>query len=287
MAAPTTTSRSLRFVLAAGCVLAALPAQQQPAPARSAPPGFEQVAGDVRQQLEQSLAELAALRERVAAEKIPMAQDLRELDELRLNARTDLQRALRTQDARNLDLTNLTTTVERGREQAAYLANLFADHGRNFEARLHIGELQRYEATLGAARLARDNPDLPRGELFAAELKVLEASLDRAADVLGGARFDGTAVDPTGLVRPGAFLVVGPTALFRSADGQHVGAAEQRLARSSRRSCRSRTASTRTPRRRSCSAPAVPCRSTRRSATRTSSPLSRRPGSSTCGRAAR
>jgi biopolymer transport protein ExbB len=48
-------------------------------------------------------------------------------------------------------------------------------------------------------------------------------------DSLGGTRFDGKAVDSTGLVRDGKFVLVGPAAIFRSVDGLHVGTAELRL----------------------------------------------------------
>ena len=226
---PNMNLDAMRWTLVCCGALGALAAQQQPAPAQAARPSFEQVAGDVQQQLQDSVAELARLREQVVAEKIPMAQDLRELEEARLAVRTDLQRAARTQDARNLDLTNLTGELEQRREQAGYLANLLADHGRNFEARLHIGELQRHEAELAAARLARENAELPPADLFGAELQVLDASLERVADALGGMRFDGKAVDPGGLVRGGTFVLVGPAAVFRSADGEQIGTAEQRL----------------------------------------------------------
>jgi biopolymer transport protein ExbB len=229
---PTTTTTSRSLLLAPLALALALPAQQQPAaaaPAAAEKPTFEQAAAAVQQQLRDSVAELAKLREKVAAERIPMAQDLRELEEARLAVRSDLQRATRTKDARNLDLTNLTAEIEKRKEQAGYLANLLADHARNFESRLHIAELQRHRKALDAARLARDNASLPPSELFAAELALVEASLERVADVLGGSRFDGKAVDASGVVRAGTFVLVGPAAVFRSADGQQVGTVEQRL----------------------------------------------------------
>ena len=192
-------------------------------------PTFEQVSGTVHKQLGESVAELAKLREKIAAEKIPMAQDLRELEELLLNVRTDLNRATRTLDSRTLDLGHLRSEIDKRRDQASYLSNLLADHGRNFESRLHIGELQRYRTPLDGARLARENNGLAEAAVFAAELALVEASFDRVQDALGGSRYEGKAVDPTGLVKSGTFLVVGPAAVFRSTDGQQVGTAEQRL----------------------------------------------------------
>jgi biopolymer transport protein ExbB len=231
---PTTTTTFRSRLLALLALAAAIPAQQQPAvpaPAATATekPSFEQAAAAVQQQLRDSVAELGKLREKIAGERIPMAQDLRELEEARLAVRSDLQRATRTKDARNLDLTNLTAEIDKRKEQAGYLANLLADHARNFESRLHIGELQRHRAALDAARLARDNASLPQADLFAAELALVEASFDRVADVLGGSRFDGKAVDAGGVVRTGTFVLIGPSAVFRSADGQQVGTVEQRL----------------------------------------------------------
>ena len=48
-------------------------------------------------------------------------------------------------------------------------------------------------------------------------------------DALGGTRFDGKAVDETGMEKTGTFVLLGPAALFRSQDGATVGMAEQRL----------------------------------------------------------
>lgn len=192
-------------------------------------PTFEQAAGKLDKQLADSVAELAKLRARVAAEKVPLAQDVRELEEVLLNVRSDFGRATRALDGRTLDLGNLRLDNERRAGQTTYLANLLADHARNFEARLHIAELPRWQGRLTAARLAHEDPKQGDAGVFAAELAVLEASLDRVQDALSGARFEGKAVDPTGLVKNGLFVLVGPAAVFRSADGQHVGTVEQRL----------------------------------------------------------
>ena len=231
-------------IASAVLVLAAAAAAQQPQPSPSASPqqpaaapaaqggdkpSFEQVAASTRQQLEESVAELAKLRDGVTAEKIPLAQELRKLEDGLLAMRGDLAKATRALDGRALDLSNLKGEIDKRRDQVNYLSNLLADHGRNFESRLHIAELQRYDAPLDAVKLARENTKLTEAELFAAEMAVVDASFDRVADALGGSRFDGKAVDPTGTVSSGTFVVVGPAALFRSTDGLQVGTAEQRL----------------------------------------------------------
>lgn len=195
----------------------------------SAAPTFAGASTTLEQQLAESVAELAALREDIAAEKIPLAHALREHeDELsRLRVRhADVARAL---DGKTVELTRLRADHKALQDEAAYRANLLGEFAANFESRLHIAELDRWRPAVEAARLAPENSNLSREQIDAAQLALVATSLDRLEDALGGARFDGTAVDARGTVQRGTFLVVGPAALFRSADGTQVGTAEQRL----------------------------------------------------------
>jgi biopolymer transport protein ExbB len=190
---------------------------------------FDQVQVSVPQQLEQSLAELAALREAIAAEKVPLGRRLRELEDELIEVRREYQQTTRELDTRTLNLSNLRTEIESRREEKTYLFNLLSEYIRNFEARLHIAELQRFSEPLEAAKLAPENANLSETEVYQAQAALVAASLDRLHDALGGSRYEGKAVDNSGLVKPGTFVMVGPAALFQSADGQSVGTAEQRL----------------------------------------------------------
>ncbi len=51
------------------------------------------------------------------------------------------------------------------------------------------------------------------------------AQLRRAEDLVGGARYDGAAVDPAGTVHQGSFLMVGPVVLFGEPGGANPGLA--------------------------------------------------------------
>ncbi len=190
---------------------------------------FEQAAAAVQQQLEQSLVELTALREQMAQEKIPLSKRLGELEAELAKVRSDYQQEVRKLDSRTLDLSNLRAEIKLRNEEASYLGNLFGEYIRNFESRLHIVELKRYQQALETAKLAPENKTLTEQQVFGAQAALLTTSLDRLDEALGGARFDGTAVDAGGTVQTGTFVLVGPVALFRSADGKVVGTAEQRL----------------------------------------------------------
>ena len=193
------------------------------------PASFEQTGTALQQQLEESLAELSTLREKMAAEKIPLSHKLSNLEDELINIRRDYQQTSRLLDSRTLDLSNLNSEIKSRQEEKTYLSNLLGEYIRNFESRLHIIELQRYKAVLESAKLAPENSNLSDLEVYYAQAALVAASLERLHDALGGTRFEGTAVDASGLVRHGTFVLIGPAALFRSDDGKAVGTVEQRL----------------------------------------------------------
>jgi biopolymer transport protein ExbB len=228
-----TTLRTLAVAALLGCAAPAL-AQQDPAkqdPAQQAPGqgtgDFKKAGDELQQRLQQSLAELSELQQQIAAEKTPLSRTLSELEAELAAARLDLQDKSRLLDLRSQDLSNLRTSIKRGQDEQAYLGSAFAEYGRSFESTLHIAELQRYEAPLRTAQLAAENARLQPAEVFAAQVDFVVASIARLQDALGGARFDGKAVDGNGLVADGTFVLVGPIAVFRTKAGA-VGTVEQR-----------------------------------------------------------
>jgi biopolymer transport protein ExbB len=119
-------------ILLAACaaLLATSAAAQEPAgPA----PGFGAASRDVRRDLDGGLAELSELRERIAAEKIPLARELRELEDELVAVRGEYQQVSRLLDSRTLDLGNLRTEIGSRSEEIAYLSNLLGEYVRNFE----------------------------------------------------------------------------------------------------------------------------------------------------------
>lgn len=221
-----TRSLGCRFLMVATLGFCTVAAQGENAQTRRS---FEQAAGSLAEQLAASLAELSRLRESIAAERIPLSRALADLEAELQQVRATYQDRSRTLDTRTLDLENLRRAIQARQEEAAYLGNLLNEYLRNFESRLHIAELKRHEEALKTAKLAAENTALARREVFQANLALLSVSLERLEDALGGDTFQGSAVDPNGLVQHGRFAMLGPVALFRSDDGRAVGTAEQRL----------------------------------------------------------
>lgn len=211
--------------LALGLLLFAVPTVR----AQSATPDFQSAASSIQSELRETMDELDALYKSIAEEKLPQSQALNQLQEQLLGLRSEFQATSRLLDSRTLDLSNLRGEVKARQDEALYLRNLLTEYMRNFESRLHVAEKQRYDAQLVAGNLATENTSLSEAEVYAAQLRVLNLSLDRLAAAQGGARFPGTALDPTGLVLPGSFLIVGPTGFFAADDQSVLGLAEQRL----------------------------------------------------------
>ncbi|MCB9914103.1 MAG: MotA/TolQ/ExbB proton channel family protein [Planctomycetes bacterium] len=191
--------------------------------------GYAAASQDVIADLDASLAELAALREEIAGETLPLNARLNDLQAELLKVREEFQATTRLLDTRTLDLSNLKGEIKRREDQSAYLTGLLSEYTREFGTRLHRSEDERYAGVFEAAMLAPENKQLTSGEIDAAQLDLVRTSLDRIEQALGGTSFSGKALDERGTVRKGTFVLVGPVAFFATPGGEVSGAAEQRL----------------------------------------------------------
>lgn len=190
---------------------------------------LNQVATNTQRKLEASLAKLNEMRELASQEMIPLSRKLSDLENELIQARQEYQQVTRQLDRHTLDVSNLRSEIQSRQAESTYLSNLLGEYIRNFESRLHIAEFRRYEKALEEAKLARDNSNLSEDEVFSAQSKLLEIALGRLFESFGGDRFNGSAVDANGVAHTGVFVLLGPTAIFRSHDGQIIGTAIQRL----------------------------------------------------------
>lgn len=182
-------------------------------------------AATAQQDLEASLKELSALRDTIAAEKVPMTKELSQLEDRLSELRRQHDQVSRQVDTRNLELANLRNEIKAHQDEVGYLSNLMDEYSRGFESRVHVSEVERYAALVEAAKLAPQNVDLSLAEKFGRQLALVKASVVRLDDLIVGTRFDGNAVDPQGRLASGKFALIGPVALFGSADGRSAGLA--------------------------------------------------------------
>jgi len=197
--------------------------------AGAAPPpdfdGVKDVGAAAQQDLEASLKELARLRESIAAEKLPLSRELSRLEERLGDLRREQERVTREADAGGLDVGNLRAEMKLRQDEVTYLGTLLDEYRNNFESRLGVGEQQRYEPVIVAAKDAPSNGNLGVDQKFDLQLSLVKTSVTRLEEGMGGTRFPGQAVDPQGKLADGTFALIGPVSLFASSSGQTIGLA--------------------------------------------------------------
>jgi biopolymer transport protein ExbB len=136
---------------------------------------------------------------------------------------------LRLRDTASLDETNLANRIKSRKDQTTYLGNQIDEYARGFDSRLHVSEVQRYGELIQQKMNSAANSNLSDEEKFAARLDLLNLSLERLEEGIGGVVFEGSAVDNvSGVVADGKFLVLGPIGYFASRDSSIFGLAEMR-----------------------------------------------------------
>jgi biopolymer transport protein ExbB len=190
---------------------------------------YDSAAERVFEELEASLEELSRLREEQKAQILPLNMKVSELQRELSEAREEYQQSARLLDSRTLDLSRLQSDIKARREESAFISNLLVDYQQKFEARLHITEVARYEEAVEAAKLAPEDGSLEDVEVFERQAALVDLALGRAIELVGGAIFEGSAIDSRGLLQRGTVVLVGPTAIFASESGAVVGTAEARL----------------------------------------------------------
>jgi biopolymer transport protein ExbB len=180
---------------------------------------ISQLARSAEKQLSQSIEELNRLREEIAQEKLPLAQDLTALEEHVTKRRRDHEQVVRAVDNGALELATIKAGIKARREELDYVANLLDEYAHTFESRLSVGELQRYGPIIDTAKQARENVALSEPQKFERQAGIASVSIQRLFECLSGLRFPGVGVDLQGGVAEGVFAIVGPVAIFRAKSG--------------------------------------------------------------------
>ncbi len=190
---------------------------------------FSKASGEIDEKLETSLSELAAVRRQIAEEKVPLSRSVARLEEQVIRLERQRAELLEARDARSIDLDTLRRQVESLELQDEFVNSRLNEFVRDFEGRLHISELPRYEQLTAAAKLSQKNVNLESEGRRESQVAVVDAALKRVERQLGGEIFDGAALSPEGILTEGHFLALGPTIFFTSDDGTVRGLVEGQL----------------------------------------------------------
>ena len=190
---------------------------QSPSPDGSG--AMSRAASSADAELARSIAELNSMRERIASDKLPLAQELTSLEERVIELRKEGDRVQRLVDAGALEIGTLQAEMKARQDELSYISSLLDEYARNFETKINVGEVQLFAQPLEATKSALENKTLSPGERFSTQTIFVDLTMQRLFDVIGGHRFAGTGVDMLGSVLNGQFAMIGPISLFRAESG--------------------------------------------------------------------
>ena len=216
---------SKQILLSTAALILALGAASERATAQ----GFDAQQAALDQRLDGALSQLAKERGRIANEKLPLSQSVAKLEAQVAELRRERERYQKIQDASSIDLTALRRQVDSLSDQDDFIKSRLTEFLRDFEGRLNIAEIPRYETLTEAARLSDKNVNLDPEAKRDTQLAVVGAALERLRAQLGGQRFNGNALGPDGVLTAGNFISVGPSVFFVSNDGSVTGLVENQL----------------------------------------------------------
>ncbi|HUG11019.1 MAG TPA: MotA/TolQ/ExbB proton channel family protein [Opitutaceae bacterium] len=190
---------------------------------------IEQAVASSKADLEKAQQELAALRNEIKDQRIPLSQEINKLEDEVIGKRREAERILRLKDSRTIDLNSLRTEVRIREDEVAYLGSLLIEYTRAFDSRIHISERQILGDAIREAQLAAEDVNLSRSDKFRQQLGLVNTAIDRIEKLIGGHTFQGKALVGEGVQRDGTFAQVGPVTVFSTADGQYSGLAEMQV----------------------------------------------------------
>ncbi len=213
--------RTRILILALSGALATLSSAsaQTPAPSTEGGKALLRAGSAADQALARSITELNGMRERIATEKLPLAQELTGLEEKVIELRRESDRVQRLVDAGALEIGTLQAEMKARQDELSYLGSLLDEYARTFETKIGVGEVQLFAQPIEATKSAADNKTLAPGERFAAQTGFVALTAKRLFDAVGGHRFAGTGVDMLGTVLKGQFAMIGPITLFSPESG--------------------------------------------------------------------
>lgn len=207
-----------------GIALLALPGfAQEQVPAQSPEKTINKISESASRELEKSTAELNALREQIAADKLPLSQEITVLEERLMEMRREYDKLTRLIDEDKLDITNTKSMLKGRQDELVYVGNFLDEYARTFETKVHVSELQYCGEALLAAKQAPENKSLSMAQRFERQLAFVDVTTKRLFDSIGGIRFPGLGVDQQGSVVEGQYALIGPIALFAAKAGGVAG----------------------------------------------------------------
>ncbi|MBK1875727.1 MotA/TolQ/ExbB proton channel family protein [Pelagicoccus mobilis] len=177
---------------------------------------FAELIGKTQDRIEQTLAEYQAFLKETQNEKLEIVSQINQVENELVRLRHQEINAKRHATESEFDLKDKQTRINALDTQTQYSHGVLSEYLTNFESRIHVSEDQNYIAPLREIREKLSSVGEASADRLPALFEALELGLDRQESLIGGTRFKGRAITPTGGVKEGTIALVGPTAYFKS-----------------------------------------------------------------------
>ena len=177
---------------------------------------FEAAAAKLDAELEETLAELTAIRDRIAEEKPPLAAKMQETAMILREKQREYDIARSSREAITSEFEKAEKELQLWRDERSYLDGLLFDFRKNYEAASSLART----GALSELLLAADKPDDSGTK---ARLDLVAAAI---SDLKGAATLEtlkGEAIGPDGVMHAGRFVEAGPVSWFLDDDGEISG----------------------------------------------------------------
>ena len=208
--------RTVYFILAALIFSAPLHAQ-------------EEVVAKVQKDLDAALKRQQETVQQIAGEKIPLVQELLELDDKVTALTKELQGLVKQENARSGDQVRLESIVKARETEVNFIKSNLKEFGLGWPSRIQIAEQQLYHDELEEVEAKTSTGAATDLEELTERLRVVALSLDRLEENFGGRIFQGEALIETGEKVPGRFALLGPAGYFHAQGGEATGVTTQVL----------------------------------------------------------
>ena len=165
--------------------------------------------------LERALTELTQLRNDIAAGKIPLAKEINNLEDQKIELTIERDKVVEEASGANRVKAEMGTRSEELVTQIDYLHTALGNYIKEFiGVNIHVGEVQLYKEVADSAIEIQDVREVPLLDRFQAQIDAVNTSFDRLFKSVGGYKFQGKCELADGTIIDGNYAIIGPIGLF-------------------------------------------------------------------------
>lgn len=165
--------------------------------------------------LERALTELTQLRNDIAAGKIPLAKEINDLEDQKIELTIERDKVVEEASGANRVKAEMGARSEELVTQIDYLHTALGNYIKEFiGVNIHVGEVQLYKEVADSAIEIQDVREVPLLDRFQAQIDAVNTSFDRLFKSVGGYKFQGKCELADGTIIDGNYAIIGPIGLF-------------------------------------------------------------------------